>query len=249
MKKYSPPVPLEKPTFLTNTVSILIVTIDTPDEFTNTLRSCLASQPKEIIVVTIPRDVSRVEALVSPVLNETNDVPITIMTVPKPGRRTQMALAAREATGDILCFVDDDTVWPSKKVLPYLLAGFENPKVGGVVGRQSTWIPKERQSPGALTPWEVAAIRKLSSNNEKQMLLHASGGGIWCLTGRTMLLRTAAIKPGSFLDDWTNEIFWGRLLRAVHLLDRQSLTRLPPLGDLALRQLHPQVDLCPFWDQ
>ncbi|KAG8355572.1 hypothetical protein FVEN_g6439 [Fusarium venenatum] len=213
VKKYNPPVPLEKPTFLTNTVSILIVTIDTPDGFTNTLRTCLASQPKEIIVVTIRRDLARVEALVSPVLNETNNVPITILTVPKPGRRTQMALAAREATGDIMCFVDDDTVWPSNKVLPYLLAGFENPKVGGVVGRQSAWIPKERQSPDALTPWEVAAIRKLSSNNEKQMLLHASGGGIWCLTGRTMLLRTAAIKPGTFLDEWTNEIFWGRLIQ------------------------------------
>lgn len=136
MKKYNPPVPLEKPTFSTNTVSILIVTIDTPDDFTNTLRTCLASQPKEIIVVTIPRDLARVETLAFPVLNEATNVPITILTVPKPGRRTQMALATREATGDILCFVDDDTVWPSNEVLPYLLAGFENPKVGGVVGRQ-----------------------------------------------------------------------------------------------------------------
>jgi hypothetical protein len=42
------------------------------------------------------------------------------------------------------------------------------------------------------------------------MLLHASGGGIWCLTGRTMLLRTAAVKPGKFLEEWTNEVFWGQ---------------------------------------
>ncbi|KAJ4016077.1 hypothetical protein NW752_007013 [Fusarium irregulare] len=212
-KKYNPPVPIEKPTFPTDTVSILIVTIDTPDDFTNTLRNCLASQPKEIIIVTIPRDLERVESLASPVLDDAKKVPITILTVPKPGRRTQMALAAQEATGDILCFVDDDTVWPSNKVLPYLLAGFENPKVGGVVGRQSAWIPKERRNPDVLTPWEVAAIRKLSGNNEKQMLLHASGGGIWCLTGRTMLLRASAIKPGTFLDEWTNEIFWGRLIQ------------------------------------
>ncbi|KAF5684978.1 beta-lactamase-like 1 [Fusarium denticulatum] len=204
MKGYNHPVPLEKPTFPTDSVSILILTIDTPDEFTNTLHSCLTSQPKEIIVVTITRDLARVKSLASPVLEKAGNVPISILTVPKPGRRTQMALAVREATGDILCFVDDDTVWPSNNVLPYLLAGFENPTVGGVV---------ERQNPDALTPWEVAAIRKLSSNNEKQMLLHASGGGIWCLVGRTMLLRTAAVKSGTFLDDLKNEIFGGGLLQ------------------------------------
>lgn len=136
MTAYQPPVPLEKPTFPTESVSILIVTIDTPDDFPNTLRTCLASRPKEIIVVTIPRDLARVETLASPVIDEANGLPITILTVPKAGRRTQMACAAREATGDILCFVDDDTVWPTNKVLPYLLAGFENPNVAGVVGRQ-----------------------------------------------------------------------------------------------------------------
>lgn len=45
------------------------------------------------------------------------------------------------------------------------------------------------------------------------MLLHANGGGIWCLVGRTMLLRTAALKPGTFLDDLTNETFAGGLLQ------------------------------------
>ncbi|QPC74530.1 hypothetical protein HYE68_005282 [Fusarium pseudograminearum] len=199
MKEYNHPVPLEKPTFPTGTVSILILTIDTPDDFTNTLQSCVASQPKEIIVVTIPRDLARVKSLASPVLQKSGNVPIAILTVPKPGRRTQMALAVREATGDVLCFVDDDTVWPTDNVLPYLLAG--------------AWIPTERRNPDALTPWEVAAIRKLSSNNEKQMVLHASGGGIWCLVGRTMLLRTAALNPGTFLDDLTNEIFAGGLLQ------------------------------------
>jgi cellulose synthase/poly-beta-1,6-N-acetylglucosamine synthase-like glycosyltransferase len=143
MKDYDPPAPLEKPTFATGTVSILIVTIDTPSDFTDTLRTCIASNPKEIIVVTIPRDLPRVESLASPVINDSNSVPITILTVPKPGRRTQMALAVQEASGDILCFVDDDTVWPTTQVLPYLLAGFENPNVGGVVGRQRHVDPTE----------------------------------------------------------------------------------------------------------
>lgn len=28
-----------------------------------------------------------------------------------------------------------------------------------------------------------------------------------------MLLRTAAVKPGEFLQEWTNEIFWGQLIQ------------------------------------
>jgi cellulose synthase/poly-beta-1,6-N-acetylglucosamine synthase-like glycosyltransferase len=77
----------------------------------------------------------------------------------------------------------------------------------------SAHITKERRNPDSLTPWEVAGIRKLAANNEKQMQLHASGGTIWCLTGRTLLLRTAAVKPGQFLSDWTNERFWGQLIQ------------------------------------
>ncbi|GAB1312573.1 Polysaccharide synthase [Madurella fahalii] len=209
MKKFTPPAPAEKPAFSTGTVSILIVTIDTPDEFPDTLRMCINNKPKEIIVVTIPRDLERVEELSAPVKRDYPFVPIEIYTVPKPGRRTQMALCVEKSSGDILCFVDDDTVWPTDKVLPYLLAGFEDPKVAGIVGRQSAHIPKERRNPACLTPWEVAGIRKLAANNEKQLQLHTCGGGSWCLTGRTMLLRTSAVKPGDFLSEWTNEKFWG----------------------------------------
>jgi cellulose synthase/poly-beta-1,6-N-acetylglucosamine synthase-like glycosyltransferase len=141
MKNYTATAPAQKPTFPTDTVSILIVTIDTPDEFPDTLRMCINNKPKEIIVVTIPRDLDRVKALSEPVKRDYPSVPIEIYTVPKPGRRTQMALSVEKSSGDILCFVDDDTVWPTDKVLPYLLAGFEDPKVAGVVGRQRQVTP------------------------------------------------------------------------------------------------------------
>jgi hypothetical protein len=52
-----------------------------------------------------------------------------------------MSLALQKASGSIVVYVDDDTHWPSERVLPYLLAGFNDPSVGGVTGRQryATW--------------------------------------------------------------------------------------------------------------
>ena len=95
----------------------------------------LANAPKEIIIVTIPRDLQRVRELLAP-LGDSISTPISVFTVPKPGRRAQMSLALKKASGSIVAYVDDDTYWPSNKVLPYLLAGFNDPAVGGVMGRQ-----------------------------------------------------------------------------------------------------------------
>lgn len=111
------------------------MTIDTPAEFANNIRLCLGNKPKEIIIVTIPRDLQLVQKLILPVA-EQSTIPVSIFTVPKPGKRVQMALAIQKARGAILCFADDDTIWPSANILPYLLAGFEGENVGGVVGKQ-----------------------------------------------------------------------------------------------------------------
>lgn len=45
-------------------------------------------------------------------------------------------MGIRLARGKIIALVDDDAFWPATTVLPYLLAGLENPKVGGVQGKQ-----------------------------------------------------------------------------------------------------------------
>lgn len=97
----------------------------------------LANEPREIIIVTVPRDLQHVKELLRVVdLERYPHVPVSVLTVPRPGRREQMSLAIKHATGRIVAYVDDDTYWPSSKVLPYLLAGFEDPGVGGVGGKQ-----------------------------------------------------------------------------------------------------------------
>ncbi|RYP79600.1 hypothetical protein DL770_006601 [Monosporascus sp. CRB-9-2] len=205
----------KNPTYTTQDVSILVPTINTPEEFTQCLLKWAANKPKEILIVTTTRDFDNVNRLVQPVLQEVQTATIIqIYTVSEPGRREQMKLALEKATGSIVAFVDDDTIWPTEKVLPFLIAGFEDPEVGGVAGKQRqalhAFIPAERQDPNTVTPWEVAAMRFLSSYNHGTAAQYAADGGVFCLVGRTMLARAKAVQNPEFLHALTNEFWRGK---------------------------------------
>ncbi|KAH7014273.1 nucleotide-diphospho-sugar transferase [Microdochium trichocladiopsis] len=198
-----------KAAFSTRDVSILIPTINTPNDFTVCMRLWLANAPREIIIVTIPRDLQRVNELLAAVEHD-QSVPIHVLTVPKPGRREQMSLAIRHATGKIIAYVDDDTYWPSNQVLPHLLAGFENPRVGGVGGKQSAFVPTERRKPGIVTASEVASVRALAGSAASNADLYAREGVVWCLTGRTLLARAAALQTPEFCHALTHDTWAGK---------------------------------------
>ncbi|KAJ1333162.1 N-acetylglucosaminyltransferase [Microdochium nivale] len=205
------PLPLAtgKPTFSTRDVSILIPTINTPKDFTECMKLWLANEPREIIIVTVPRDLQHVKELLRVVdLERYPHVPVSVLTVPRPGRREQMSLAIKHATGRIVAYVDDDTYWPSSKVLPYLLAGFEDPGVGGVGGKQSAFVPATRRAAGVITASEVASIRALSGSASANADSYAKEGVVWCLPGRTLLARAEGLPIDDFCHALTHE-YWG----------------------------------------
>jgi glycosyltransferase involved in cell wall biosynthesis len=133
-KQVSVPLP-ENPLLCTGDVSIIVPTIDTEDSFTNSVRLWLNNKPREIIVVTIPRDLDRVRELLAPI-DDCYDSKIHLLTVPEPNKREQMVCGIKFATGAILCLVDDDVFWPHDRVLPHLLAPLENERIGAVGGPQ-----------------------------------------------------------------------------------------------------------------
>ena len=96
------------------------------------MRLWLKSNPREIIIVTVPRCRSEVEKLVSPVFTDK----ITILTAPLANKRQQLAIGVKAATGKVIALVDDDAYWRSTKIVPYMLAPFEKAEVGSVAGLQ-----------------------------------------------------------------------------------------------------------------
>ncbi|RYP64535.1 hypothetical protein DL771_008724 [Monosporascus sp. 5C6A] len=199
----------ENPTYTTRDVSILVPTISTPEEFTQCLLKWAANKPKEILIVTTTRDFDNVNRLVQPVLREAQTATIIqIYTVSEPGRREQMKLALEKATGSIVAFVDDDTIWPTEKVLPFLIAG--------------AFISAERQDPNIVAPWEVAAMRFLGSYNQGVAAQYAADGGVFCLVRRTMLVRAKAVQNPEFLHALTHEFWRGK---KINTGDDSFLTR------------------------
>ncbi|GKT46853.1 uncharacterized protein ColSpa_07034 [Colletotrichum spaethianum] len=206
------PIPLpENPSYKSTDVSIIVATIDTPDSFTDCLRLWLANHPKEIIIVTIDRDLQRVHDLVKPVITDGDDR-ISVMTAEYASKRYQMVVGIKEAKGKIFAFVDDDAFWGTLKVLPYLLAPLEDPNVGGTTGKQSALIVPGRRNPAVITPWEVASLRSLDNQNYIQSVRSAADGGCFCMVGRTMIVRAEIVMDPRFIHAITTDTWCGKLL-------------------------------------
>ena len=56
---------------------------------------------------------------------------IRVITVPFANKCLQMSHGIKDTATDIFVFADDDAIWPPT-LLPYVLACFEDQKVGGV---------------------------------------------------------------------------------------------------------------------
>lgn len=76
-------------------------------------------------------------------------------------------------------FADEDATWP-RTTLPYVLAPFEDQRVGGVGASQRVRPMGER-----ITAWEVLAAFRLTIRDIEISSSTRIDGGIPCLSGRT----------------------------------------------------------------
>ncbi|KAF9041715.1 putative polysaccharide synthase [Hymenopellis radicata] len=197
------PVPLPtNPTYTpSEDVTIIVPTIDAGPEFIAAARSWLAgSPPKEIIIVTEERMLEPLRALAEEVDKER----IKVLTVPFANKRLQMAAGIKAAQTDILVFADDDALWPPT-LLPYVLACFEDQRIGGVGTSQRVQAVGDR-----MTVWEVLAAFRLTIRNIEISASTHIDGGIPCLSGRTAAYRTIILKDPEFLYGFTHDYWLGK---------------------------------------
>ncbi|KAI0440332.1 polysaccharide synthase [Xylaria telfairii] len=207
-------VPLpDKPTYNSEDVSLVVPTIDTESTFTECLRLWLASKPREIIIVTVARNLSRVQQLVSPVQNYTSKV--TILTASAANKRQQLTLGIMAARGKIVALVDDDAYWRTGTVIPYLLAPFENSLVGAVAGLQSPDFPPDRQDSRVMTLWETLGAYDMHTLNRSQPMRFEADGGAWSLVGRTLFVRRSILQNQKFGDAFCYQRIGNRLVNGA----------------------------------
>lgn len=191
--------PIPVPAFPTYTpkkdVTVIIPTVyKNPSELAECIGRIDRCGPSEIFIVVLESNVSSARALCD--ANKFSNV--TVLGVPKLGKRTQMLRALEFVKTRIIVWADDDVFIPDD-YLVHMLAAFENPKVGAAGTYQRVRGPNlPAYQPSGLW-WILGAgyiLRRRYNNAGSQ----AIDGSISTLSGRCAAYRTEILQCEEFMS-------------------------------------------------
>jgi cellulose synthase/poly-beta-1,6-N-acetylglucosamine synthase-like glycosyltransferase len=194
----------EEPRFKASDVTFLIPTIDGDDSFPQLVQTWLSYSPHEIIIITP-------ESARNPLHNSLQNISsakLTLCYESRPGKRFQLAEGIRRVSTELIILVDDDVLW-SPLTLQGLLAGFNDPQVGGV-GTTHQVRPNNLRS--SFTVWEALGASRLTRRNTviaSMMYLSFSNASI-TLSGRTAAYRSSILQDPTFLATFTEDYWRGK---------------------------------------
>lgn len=197
------PIP-ESPRLTSLDVTVVIPSIEGDGEvLTATIRSILATEPHEIILVTIHANFARAQLMVKAM----GTSKVMVRSVAYPNKRRQMVRAIPEITTDITVFADDDVLWPPT-ILPWMLAPLEDERYGGVGTNQR--LRRGEASKFQQRIYSYLNALYLERRNFDCAACMYMDGGLPCLSGRTVAYRSRIIKDEAFIHGFTNEEWLGR---------------------------------------
>ena len=200
----SKPIPAE-PKYTASDVTVVIPTIhNAPEELRTSLESILACKPYEMIMITTRDKYMALKKLVV-TLPHNN---IRVLCTDIANKRLQVCKALPEVTTQITIMADDDVWWPST-LLPWILAPFEDPKIGGVGTCQR--VRRERNGSWSDNIWNWLGAAYIERRNFEISATHNMDGGTSCMSGRTGAYRSEILSSGDFLDGFQRER-WGKFI-------------------------------------
>lgn len=194
----SKPIP-EKPKYTENDVTVVIPTIHNNfEELRPSLESILACRPHELILVTT---VDKAKSLQK--LADTLSTPnIRVLFTSIANKRLQVCEALPRVTTDIIIMADDDVTWPST-LMPWILAPFEDPKIGGVGTCQR--VRRDPDGSWSDQVWNWLGAAYIERRNFEISATHNIDGGTSCMSGRTGAYRAEILQGHDFLHGFKNE--------------------------------------------
>jgi hypothetical protein len=136
---------------------------------------------------------------------------LKVLEISVANKRVQVCEAIPLVKTPVTVMVDDDVTWPST-ILPWVLAPFEDKKIGGV----GTCQRVRRLETGPLIErcynWLGAAY--IERRNFEISATHWIDGGTSCMSGRTHALRTEILQVPAFLEGFATETWRGSPLNA-----------------------------------
>ena len=181
-------------------MTVIIPTIHNVfEELRPSLESILACRPYQLRLVTTADKLESLEKL-----TKTLPLPerIKVLCTSMANKRLQVCEALPGVETEIIIMADDDVTWPST-LMPWILAPFEDPEMGGVGTCQR--VRRERQ--GSLTSkifnWLGAAY--IERRNFEISATHFMDGGTSCMSGRTGAYRSKILTSNLFLEGFKTE--------------------------------------------
>jgi cellulose synthase/poly-beta-1,6-N-acetylglucosamine synthase-like glycosyltransferase len=192
----------ESPTYNVKDVTVIIPTIHNNfEELRESLQSILVCQPYELLLVTTTDKYDKLVAFA-----KTLEAPnIRTFHVPIANKRVQVCEAIPEVKTSIIIMADDDVTWP-KTILPWLLAPFENAKIGAVGPKQR--VKRIRGGPVGAMLWNWLGGCYIERRNFEISATHGIDGGTSCMSGRTCAFRAEILQSPLFLEGFKTER-WG----------------------------------------
>ncbi|KAK1754151.1 nucleotide-diphospho-sugar transferase [Echria macrotheca] len=199
----------DEPKYQARDVTVIIPTIHNHfQDLRCSLESILACRPAKLILVTTSNRYEALQQMVETLRPPKSDYPteIEVLHIDKANKRLQICKALREdhVQTQITILADDDVEWP-QTLMPWILAPFEDDKMGGAGTCQ-----RVKRVDGNLKTlvynWLGAAY--IERRNFEISATHNIDGGTSCMSGRTGAYRTEILKDCGFLDGFENEK-WG----------------------------------------
>lgn len=203
----SKPLPV-RPSFTPNDVTVIIPTIHNAlEELRPSLQSILACQPAELILVTT-HDKSKALHHLAESLGSSN---VRVLHSPIANKRLQVCEALPTVKTHITIMADDDVTWPST-MLPWILAPFEDAKIGGVGTCQR--VRREASGPWTTRAWNWLGAAYIERRNFEISATHQIDGGTSCMSGRTGAYRSEILSSHDFMHAFKNEKWRSWILNA-----------------------------------
>jgi cellulose synthase/poly-beta-1,6-N-acetylglucosamine synthase-like glycosyltransferase len=186
------------PPGFTATTSVVVPSYrEDPEILDRCVRTWLAENPTEVIVVPDLEDVEVIQRLQH---HAQSDPRLVVVPFRHRGKRSALGVGIRQASQEILVLSDSDTQW-EPGLLAAVLAPFKNPKVGGVGTRQNAYRPKT-------SAWRRVADWMIDVRYLDYVRAQSRKGAVACLSGRTVAYRRSVVLP--VLEHLENEFFLGR---------------------------------------
>ena len=193
LSKLYRPVP---PGYRTTTSVVVPAYREDPDILMRCLRSWLAEDPTEVIIVPDLEDREVIERL-----HLVTDPRLRVIPFAHEGKRSALGVGMRAARSEVIVLSDSDTQW-ERGLLDAVVAPFEDPKVGGVGTRQNVYQPET-------SVWRRLADWMIDIRYLDYVPSQGRAGAVACLSGRTAAYRRSAVMP--LLSHMEHEFFLGRL--------------------------------------